>query len=272
MSSHETPDTQQLEAWIREHDPARDALAPELSLIIPAFNEYRRLPVTLMEMVDYLNQHHPSHEIIVVDDGSSDDTSLAVRRFERICPQVRLARLPRNYGKGLAVKFGMLNARGRLAMFADADGAAPIAEIERLFTAIHAGADVAFGSRAAPSVDTKITTRWYRKYLGRLFNTAVNMIILPDLADTQCGFKMFTAEAARFLFERQRSEGFSFDVELLYIARKAGMKIAEIPINWNNVPGSKVNLVIDSLKMFRDLFVFKIRHRAVSPSDFVRSR
>ena len=166
---------------------------------------------------------------------------------------------PANRGKGYAVRFGMFNARGRYLLFNDADGASPIPEVERLFAAIEDGADVAIGSRAMFSRETDVQTVWYRKFLGRVFNAYVNIIILPGIADTQCGFKMFSRKAAKFIFRRQKAERFSFDVELLYLARKAGYVIAEVPINWTNVAGSKVNLVKDSLAMGWDLTKFRLR-------------
>lgn len=252
--------------WIAEQKSEQQLIS--LSVVVPAYNEYRRLPVTLMEMIDYLDAQEISYEIIIVDDGSTDGTMGLVSKFEKIRTQVRLIRLPRNYGKGHAVRLGILNAKGSKVMFADADGASPMGEVARLIDAIHKGSDVAIGSRALGADGTRVKTVWYRKYLGRLFNAVVNLVVLPGIADTQCGFKMFTARAARYLFERQRSDGFSFDVEILYIAKRAGLTIKEIPINWTNVPGSKVNLITDSMRMLRDIFVFKIRHRAVTPENY----
>lgn len=239
-----------------------------LSIIVPAYNEQWRLPPTLVDMVDFLEERNIHYEIIVVDDGSTDGTSETVRKFQRIRPQVRLITLPQNHGKGFAIRQGVFQSRGERILFADADGSTPFAEAARLFTALDAGADVAIGSRAMPSQETKVTTRWYRKWLGRLFNFCVNQIIVPRIQDTQCGFKLFTADAARFLFAHERSEEFSFDVEILFIAQRVGMRLQEVPINWTNVPGSKVNLIVDALKMLRDVFIFKVRHRNLEPDDF----
>ena len=251
--------------------------APALSVIIPAYNEYRRLPSTLMEIIDYLDGRVqagalPSYEVIVVDDGSRDQTAELVRKFEKIRPQVSLIRLPRNYGKGHAVRLGMLSAHGERVMFADADGSTPIAEVERLAQALDQGYELAFASRALGSKDTTVKTTWLRKYPGRIFNMLMNLVVLPGVADSQCGFKMFTARAAHFLFERQQCNGWTFDVELLYLARRAGMKILEVPINWTNVPGSKVNMLTDSLHMFKDLFIFRLRHRNVSAADYASAK
>lgn len=264
MTSNQPPSD--VSSWM-EGQPAT-ARSVDLSIVVPAFNEERRLPPTLVDMIDYLDGHDRSYEILVVDDGSSDRTSDVVVKFERIRPQVHLIRVPRNYGKGHAVRTGVLNAHGKRILFADADGSAPIEELERLEACYAQGAEVVIGSRALFSPDTKVNARWYRKYLGRAFNFCVNVLVLPNIADTQCGFKLFSARAARYLFERQQSDGFSFDVEILYIARLAGLSIAEVPINWNNVPGSKVNLILDALAMFRDIILYKVRHRGVTPQSF----
>jgi dolichyl-phosphate beta-glucosyltransferase len=249
-----------VEEWIKGQPLQKTGI--ELSIIIPAYNERWRLPPTLIDIIDYIEKREINYEVIVVDDGSTDETSSIVRKFERVRPQeVKCIRLPKNRGKGHAVRTGAENATGSRIIFVDADGATPIAEIERLEAAIKDGADVAIGSRAMKSSDTQIKTIWYRKLLGRIFNNYVNFIILPGITDTQCGFKMFTFEAAQKLFPLQTAERFSFDVELLYLARKFKMKIAEVPINWENVPGSKVNLVLDSIRMFRDIFRFRMIHR-----------
>jgi dolichyl-phosphate beta-glucosyltransferase len=166
----------------------------------------------------------------------------------------------------------VLNAYGRWVLFTDADGSTPIAELERLETALRSGGDIAIGSRALPSESTAIHTASHRKIIGRIFNWFVNLMVLPKLADTQCGFKLFSAEAARFLFERQKTDGFGFDVEILFIAQQAGLVIHEIPINWTNAPGSKVNLIKDSLLMFMDIFKARLRHRRVSPKDWQQLR
>jgi dolichyl-phosphate beta-glucosyltransferase len=252
-----------VEAWLgRQTTQAQET---ELSIVIPAFNEQWRLPGTLIDIIDYLDQRTLpfSYEIIIVDDGSNDDTVQVVRKFERIRASIRLLRLSKNFGKGHAVKSGVLNARGQKILFADADGATPISELKRLEEAIDSGAQIAIGSRAMDSVDTRVRTSFFRKYLGRTFNLFVNAFLLRDYADTQCGFKLFTRKAARFVFERQRANGFSFDLELLLIAQKAQIKVKEVPVNWENVPGSKVNVIIDGTRMFFDIFKFRFRHRHV---------
>jgi dolichyl-phosphate beta-glucosyltransferase len=247
--------------WIEQ----QQVTSPEvdLSVIVPAFNEERRLPPTLIDIIDFFDRKAISYEVLVIDDGSADSTAEVVRKFERVRSQVRLIQLPKNYGKGHAVRLGVLNSRGSRILFADADGATPIQEFDRLEAALLSGADIAIGSRALASTDTKVATSIHRRFLGRVFNKCVNLILLPTIADTQCGFKMFTRKTAMFLFRRQRADRFSFDVELLYMAHKANLNIKEVPINWTNVPGSKVNLVRDSLAMFRDVFRFRVIHRGI---------
>ncbi len=240
----------------------------DLSVVVPAFNEERRLPPTLIDIIDFFDRKAISYEVLVIDDGSSDTTAEVVRKFERVRNQVRLIQLPKNYGKGHAVRLGVLNSRGQRIIFADADGAAPIQEFDRLESAISEGADIAIGSRALASADTKVATSIHRRLFGRVFNKCVNLILLPTIADTQCGFKMFTRKTAMFLFRKQRADRFSFDVELLYMAHKANLNVKEVPINWTNVPGSKVNLVRDSLAMFRDVLRFRVIHRGVERACF----
>ncbi|HEY9648894.1 MAG TPA: glycosyltransferase [Chroococcidiopsis sp.] len=226
----------------------------DLSVVIPAYNEVQRLPRTLLEIVDYLRSRSFSFEILVVDDGSRDATSAMVRQFQGLCPEVRLISSPRNFGKGYSVRTGMLNAYGELLLFADADGATPIAEFARLERAIvDDGADVAIGSRAKLSRDVSIKTLAHRKFIGRVFNSIVNLLVVPGVEDTQCGFKLFKQETAREIFRRQSLDGFSFDVEILYIAKQLRYRIAEIPVNWENQPGSKVRIIRDSLRMLRDV-------------------
>ena len=243
----------------------------DLSVVIPAFNEERRLPLTLVDTIDYLDGKGLSYEILVVDDGSLDQTCAVVGKFEKIRHQLRLLKLPQNSGKGKAVQFGMLNARGKRILFMDADGATPIAELERLNHALDTGVEIAFGSRAKASNETRVETVWYRKYPGRVFNFLVNSILLGEVSDTQCGFKLFSQRAAKFLFSRQTIAGFGFDVEVLYIARKARISSCEVPVNWINIPGSKVSLVRDSLRMFLEILIVKTRHKKVDQALFAES-
>lgn len=249
--------------WLKKQPTNDESIG--ISVVVPAYNEERRLPPTLIDMIDFLDANIPSYEIIVVDDGSTDQTAEVVKKFERIREKVRLIRLAKNMGKGHAVRTGVFNAGGTRIVFADADGATPIEELPKLLGALDNGADIAIGSRAIQSEDTKVKTTWLRKYPGRIFNFIVNTVVLPGISDTQCGFKIFSREAAQEVFSKQKADRFSFDVEVLYIAKRLGFSIREIPVNWTNIPGSKVNVVVDGLKMLRDVFIFWWRHRSLKP-------
>jgi len=230
----------------------------DLTVVFPAYNEEDRLERTLREAAEYLAARALAAEVIVVDDGSRDGTSALVRRLGReLDLPVRLIRLPRNRGKGYAVRTGVVNAQGRLVLFADADGATPMAELERLEAALDSGADVAIGSRALQGSGTRVDARAYRRLIGRAFHFMVQLLAVKGFKDTQCGFKLFRAEAADELFSRMRMDGFSFDVEVLMLAQRSGYRIAEVPINWTHQPGSRVNLVVDSLRMAYDLLVIR---------------
>jgi dolichyl-phosphate beta-glucosyltransferase len=233
---------------------------PDLSIVIPAFNEEARLGRTLEEYLAYCRRTKRQVEVIVVDDGSLDQTSMVVNAFAREHPEVRLIRLAENQGKGQAVRSGVVNARGRRILFADADAATPLSEVERLEAAIDAGAHVAIGSRALPDNEVKVKARLYRRVIGRIFHRLVELLTVPGVKDTQCGFKLFRGGVAHDLFSRMRVRGFSFDVEVLMMAQRRGYTIAEVPVNWTHQPGSKVNLVTDSARMFRDLFVIRGRY------------
>ncbi|MGD0844515.1 MAG: dolichyl-phosphate beta-glucosyltransferase [Geobacteraceae bacterium] len=229
----------------------------ELSVVIPAYNEERRLPAYLAEILAYLEVQPFSFEVIIVDDGSQDSTAEMVERFAAENSKVHLIRLPQNRGKGYAVKTGMLKACGKLRLFADADGATPITELAGLKKAIDAGADVAVASRALRDDSHTVKTKFHRKLMGTAFNFIVRTLTVKGINDTQCGFKLFSAEAANSAFPLQRIQDFGFDVEVLYICQKKRYRIVEVPVNWTDIPGSKVKLLRDSLRMFKD--VVKIR-------------
>ncbi len=233
---------------------------PDLSIVIPAFNEEARLAPTLRDYVAYCRRGARRVELIVVDDGSLDRTSLVVNTLASDFPEIRLIRLAENHGKGHAVRSGVVNAQGKLVLFADADGATPLPEIERLEAALAAGADVAIGSRALGDTGVKVNARLYRRLIGRTFHGLVEALTVPGVKDTQCGFKLFRGPVAHDLFSRMRIRGFSFDVEVLMMAHHRGYRIAEVPVNWTHQPGSKVNLVTDSIRMLRDLFVIRGRY------------
>ncbi len=226
---------------------------PQISVIIPAYNEVRRLPHTLALVYNYLKSRFTSFELIVVDDGSYDHTADYVDDFSEQSPEVRLISYVPNKGKGHAVRIGMLAASGDLILFDDADGSSPIEELEKLLDSIKDGADIAIGSRAKPDEQRTVNALAYRKYLGNTFNAIVQGLLLPGFYDTQCGFKLFKKEMAHDIFSVTRLDRFAFDVEVLYVARLRDYKITEIPINWTNVEGSKVNVFTDSPQMLLEV-------------------
>lgn len=229
------------------------ARAPDLSIVIPAYNEESRLEATVRDVVDYCRSGSRSFEVIVVDDGSRDGTTLIGRLLAEKFAEVRLIRLAANHGKGYAVRTGVVNALGRTILFADADGATPISEIERLESALKAGAAIAVGSRALPATGVHVQAKLYRHLIGRTFHFLVEWLADSGVKDTQCGFKLFQSGVAQDLFSRMRMNGFSFDVEVLVMARQRGYRVAEIPVNWAHQPGSKIRLTVDSLRMAADL-------------------
>lgn len=233
------------------------------SVIIPAFNEADRLLPYLTDVTAYLKKRGPPSEVLVVDDGSRDRTAALVEQFQTDEPMVRLIRLPRNNGKGCAVRTGMKQARGELCLFADADGATPIGELERLEAGINHGADIAIGSRFLASRDSRYTVkaRWHRSTLGNVFNWMIQRLGVQGITDTQCGFKLFKGTVANDLFSVARIDGYGLDLELLYIAQRRGYKIAEVPINWADQPGSKVRVLKDGLSMLREMLAVR-RHFA----------
>jgi dolichyl-phosphate beta-glucosyltransferase len=230
-----------------------------LSVIIPAYNEARRILPYLQAITAYLVQRGLAYEILVVDDGSRDDTAALVERAGTQNLHIRLIRLPRNSGKGAAVRAGMQAAQGELQLFADADGATPIQELERLEAAMKNGADLAIGSRTLASRDSRyrVQARLHRTLLGNLFNRIVRRLGIGDINDTQCGFKLFRKSVARDLFSVARIDGYGFDLELLYVAQRRGYRIAEVPINWTDQPGSKVRVLRDGLAMVREMLAVR---------------
>ena len=243
-----------------------------ISVVIPAYNEERRLPPFLADVIDHLSRCRGAFEIIVIDDGSRDRTSAVVSAMYRGVPALRLISLPRNHGKGYAVQTGMRNARGRLRLFCDADGAAPIAELPRLASAIRSGADVAIGSRIASPArgggGVRVHRRGARKLLARIFNFMVRRLGAVGVHDSQCGFKLFRAKAADRLFGLQTLTAYAFDAEILFLARRFGYRVREVPINWAHQPGSHIRVLRDGLIMLRDL----LRIRAHAAAGLYYSR
>jgi dolichyl-phosphate beta-glucosyltransferase len=212
---------------------------PLLSVVIPAFNEAARLPATLARVRAYLDARGASYQVLVVDDGSSDGTSEVARTAGA---PVELLRHAQNHGKGHAVRAGMLAAGGQQRLMTDADLSTPIEELDKLEAELRRGFDVAIGSRAVAGARIEVHQPFYREAMGRLFNRLVQALLLPGLHDTQCGFKLFSAAAATAAFGAARLDGFSFDVEALYVARRRGLRIAEVPVVWRNDAASRVGL------------------------------
>ena len=236
-------------------------IAPEetvqLSVVIPAFEEAARIGSTLERVRTYLAARPFESEVLVVVDGGRDGTLGLVRNVARAWPALRVLDNGVNRGKGYSVRRGMLAARGRYLLFSDADLSTPIAEVERLVAALDAGADVAIGSRALVDSDVRVRQAWWRQSMGRVFNRFVRLVAVPDLRDTQCGFKCFRRDAAQRIFARQRIARFSFDVELLWIARTLGYRVAELPVTWINHPSSRVHPLSDSCRMLVDLMCLR---------------
>ena len=228
-----------------------------ISIVIPAYNEEIRLPQYLKSILSYLGEKNRSYEILVVDDGSTDSTAAIIKGFTENNPKVKLIQLPRNRGKGFAVKTGMLQSCGSLRLFTDADGATPIEELECLENKIAGGADVAIASRALHSDSCSVIAQLHRQVIGAVFNFIVRTFTVKGIKDTQCGFKLFTSESASVVFPLQNIDDFGFDVEILFIAQKKGFNISEVPVNWSDIKGTKVRLIRDSIRMFLD--VIKVR-------------
>lgn len=226
-----------------------------ISIVIPAFNEETRLPDTLRAVFTYLSERGPDFaEVIVVDDGSDDRTCAIVEQLVPLYGGLRLVKNPGNRGKGYSVRHGVMEARGEWVLFTDADLSAPIGELDKLFEAARsAGAAVAIGSRALDRSLIEVHQSAFRENAGRLFNLLVRWITGLGFRDTQCGFKLFEAGAAREIFRRQRLERFGFDVEVLFIARLLGYKSVEVPVRWSHSEGTKVRMLRDSLAMFGDV-------------------
>ncbi len=231
------------------------------SVVIPAFNEARRLPPYLAEVLAYFDGRGEPYEVIVVDDGSSDGTADAVAAMARPHPSVRVLRQEQNEGKGAAVRRGMLAALGERRLFSDADGATPIMELKRLEAALAAGAQVAIGSRARLDPAVSVVARPHRVLAGRVFSWLVRRLGTGGVIDSQCGFKAFTGAAATDLFGRLQTRGFGFDVEILLLARAAGYRVVEVAVNWTDQPGSKVGVVTDGPRMLWDVARARLRTR-----------
>jgi len=228
---------------------------PFLSLIIPAHNEEGRLPQTLLEIDQFLTQQAYSFELVVVENGSADRTLEIAHSFEGRLPYMRLFH-EEHSGKGRAVRRGMLEAHGEYRFFCDVDFSMPINEINRFLPPVMKAVEVAIASREAPGA-VRYDEPGYRHLAGRVFNTLVRLLALPGLQDTQCGFKCFHAPLAEEIFKRQTMMGWSFDVEVLFIAQRWGLKIAEVPVPWYYKTQSRVHMLNDSWNMTRDILTIR---------------
>ncbi len=245
-----------------------ETTSPRLSIIVPAYNEEARIGATLERMVAYLEARGESFELLVVSDGSDDGTNAIVNRIAEAHAQVRLMTYSPNRGKGYAVRVGMLAAGGERLLFSDADLATPIEEIEKLSEALDNGCDIAIGSR--DTVGSQLIRRqsMVREMGGRFFNQLVQLIAVPGIHDTQCGFKLFTRRSALAIFSRCQIDHFAFDVEALFLARKYGLRISEIPVRWAHQEGSKVRFVRDAIRMLKTLFRIRFTHYGEATSPY----
>lgn len=228
-----------------------DSGTTELSVVVPAFNEGRRLRPSLEKIIGFLESRKGKTEILVVDDGSTDDTAEVAASFS--FPDLRILRNTANRGKGYSVRRGFSEARGIWVLFTDADLSTPIEELDALLDATRAGADVAIGSRAVDRSKILVHQSRVRELGGIVFNRFVRIALRLPIADTQCGFKLFNRAKCERLFRLQTIEGFGFDPEVLYLARKAGLVIQEVPVTWRNDEASKVRFLQDAVRMFLNL-------------------
>ncbi len=227
------------------------------SIVIPAYNETARIRRALSDILRAVETNRWDAEVLVVNDGSTDDTAAIVRSLISAHPIVRLIDNDRNRGKGYSVRHGMLEAAGNIVMFTDADLSAPIDEAERLFAAIREGADVAIGSRWLERGRQTIHQPLYRQFFGRCFNAVTRIVMRLPFADTQCGFKAFTRPAAQTIFQLQRIERWGFDPEILFIARKRGYRVREVAVTWGHDERSRISYLRDGIKMLEELIYIR---------------
>ena len=226
-----------------------EAAQPHCSIVVPAYNESSRLGATLQQILEHVRREHWNAEVVVVDDGSRDETFEIAGRFAAGHPQVRVIQNPGNQGKGYAVRNGMMQAKGKILLFTDADLSSPISESTKLFAALEGGADVAIGSRwlnPALQFQRQSVTR---QVLSRMFNLYLRGVLLFPYRDTQCGFKAFTRRAAAMIFPLQRIRRWGFDPEVLYLAHRQRLKVAEVPVAWGHDEGSKISPLRDGMRM-----------------------
>jgi dolichyl-phosphate beta-glucosyltransferase len=232
-----------------------------LSVVIPAFNESRRLEATIRRISEYLIGKKCEFEIIVVDDGSSDTTPDLVGTLGRSLGNISLVQNARNRGKGFSVRRGMAESSRELVLISDADLSTPVEEIEKFLPWIAQGYDIVIGSRALRESEILKKQPWYRQFMGRAFNLMVKSLVMGGIDDTQCGFKLLKSSAAKNIAGRMKIDRFAFDVEMLHLAGRMGCRVKEVPVRWVNSPQSRVRIFSDSARMFLDLL--RIRFGAV---------
>lgn len=230
---------------------------PKYSIVIPAYNESARIPATLRSVVDAIRTRGWDAEVVVVNDGSRDNTGAVVRDFALTAPEIRLLENPTNRGKGYSVRHGVLHALGDIVMFTDADLSSPIEEAEDLFAAITQGADIAIGSRWLATSRQTHRQPLYRQFFGRCFNLLTRMVMNLPFADTQCGFKAFTRAAAQTVFQLQTIERWGFDPEILFIALKRGYQIREVPVSWAHDARTRISYMRDGVQMLKELAIVR---------------
>ena len=233
------------------------------SLIIPAYNEQGRIVSTLRTVDAYMSAQGGSYEIIVVDDGSTDGTLDIVKDLAAETGSIRVVSYEKNSGKGYAVRQGVFAARGDYIAFSDADLSAPIDELPKLFDAIKNGFDVAIGSRAVNRSLLGVHQPWYRELGGRGLNLIIQALAVPGIKDTQCGFKLFRGDVAREIFSKCFLDGWGFDVETLYLARRLGHTVAEIPVRWSHAAGSKIHPFSAGVRVIEDLIRLRLHKYSI---------
>jgi dolichyl-phosphate beta-glucosyltransferase len=234
---------------------------PRLSVVIPCYNEELRLPRTVEQIERYLGSRGDRYELILVDDGSADGTRRVMEEAAGRNKSIRIVALPVNRGKGRALAEGVKGSRGDYVLVTDADLSTPIEELPKLEAALAAGAGVAIGSRAIKGSRVELSQPIYRVLMGKAFNIIVQLVLLPGIWDTQCGFKLFRGDIAHDVFAGLTTDGFGYDPEVLYLAKKRGVRIAEVPVVWRNSAPTKVNAIRSSLDMFRHVVRIRFRHR-----------
>jgi dolichyl-phosphate beta-glucosyltransferase len=235
------------------HQPSTEPLPPTYSIVIPAYNESARLGATLEKVLAYVHTQGWDAEIIVVNDGSRDNTADIVLSFAKKDPMLRLLENPGNRGKGYSVRHGMLNARGQIALFTDADLSSPIEEAPKLFAALDQGADIAIGSRWLRAETQTQRQPLHRQFFGRIFNLALRLTLGLHFADTQCGFKAFKQPAVQAIFPLQKIERWGFDPEILFLARKLKFKVNEVSVAWAHRDGTSINPLVDGSRMVMEM-------------------